>query len=247
MQTTPGTSLNDVSPSAPARRGLLLLVALVAAGVYAVDQGSKALAVSRLDPGEPRQVVGELLQLHLIRNAGAAFSLATGVTWVLTVVAIVVVVVVVRSARRLGSPGWAIILGLLLGGALGNLTDRLLREPGFGRGHVVDFIDYGGLFIGNVAAIAIVLAAAAVALQAVRGIGLDGSTHGRPQRRRDGPLPDDEAEDDVHDDRPGDHHDDHHADQQGARAGDPASDAPERGQTAPGTRAPGADEERRRA
>jgi signal peptidase II len=242
MQTTPGTSLNDVSPSAPARRGLLLLVALVAAGVYAVDQGSKALAVSRLDPGEPRQVIGELLQLHLIRNAGAAFSLATGVTWVLTVVAIVVVVVVVRSARRLGSPGWAIILGLLLGGALGNLTDRLLREPGFGRGHVVDFIDYGGLFIGNVADIAIVLAAAAVALQAVRGIGLDGSTHGRPQRRSDGPLPDDEAEDDVHDD-----HRDHHADQQGARAGDPASDAPQRGQTAPGTSAPGADEERWRA
>jgi 23S rRNA pseudouridine1911/1915/1917 synthase len=83
-------------------------------------------------------------------------------------------VVVVRSARRLGSVGWAVTLGLLLGGALGNLTDRLLRSPGFGRGHVVDFIDYAGLFIGNVADVAIVVAALAVAVQAVRGIGLDG-------------------------------------------------------------------------
>lgn len=146
----------------------------VAAAVYGVDQLTKVLAVARLQPGDPRPLIGELLQLHLIRNAGAAFSMATGVTWVLTIVAVVVVVVVVRSARRLGSVGWAVTLGLLLGGALGNLTDRLLRAPGFGRGHVVDFIDYAGLFIGNVADIAIVVAAIAVALQAVRGIGLDG-------------------------------------------------------------------------
>jgi signal peptidase II len=174
MQTTPGTSLNDVSPPVPARRGLLVALTGVAAAVYGLDQITKILAVARLQPGDPRPLVGELLQLHLIRNAGAAFSMATGVTWVLTVVALVVVVVVVRSARRLGSVGWAVTLGLLLGGALGNLTDRLLREPGFGRGHVVDFLDYAGLFIGNVADIAIVVAALAVAVQAVRGIGLDG-------------------------------------------------------------------------
>jgi signal peptidase II len=185
MQTTPGTSLNDVSPPVPARRGLLLALTGVAAAVYGVDQLTKVLAVARLQPGEPRPLIGELLQLHLIRNAGAAFSMATGVTWVLTIVALVVVVVVVRSARRLGSVGWAVTLGLLLGGALGNLTDRLLREPGFGRGHVVDFLDYAGLFIGNVADVAIVVAALAVALQAVRGIGLDGRrthahTAGRP-------------------------------------------------------------------
>jgi signal peptidase II len=178
MQTTPGTSLNDVAPVVPARRGLLLALAGIAAGVFAVDQVTKALAVDRLDPGDPHPLVGDVLGLHLIRNAGAAFSMATGVTWVLTVIALVVVVVVVRSARRLGSTGWAVTLGLLLGGALGNLTDRLLRAPGFGRGHVVDFIDYGGLFIGNVADIAIVVAAAAVGVQALRGVGLDGrSTH----------------------------------------------------------------------
>jgi signal peptidase II len=178
MQTTPGTSLNDIAPPVPARRGLLAALTGVAAVVYGVDQLTKVLAVARLQPGDPRHLLGEVLQLHLIRNAGAAFSMATGVTWVLTIVALVVVVVVVRSARRLGSVGWAVTLGLLLGGALGNLTDRLLRSPGFGRGHVVDFIDYAGLFIGNVADIAIVVAALAVAVQAVRGIGLDGrKTH----------------------------------------------------------------------
>jgi signal peptidase II len=185
MQTTPGTSLNDVSPPVPARRGLLVALAAVAAAVYGLDQLTKVLAVARLEPGDPHPLVGEMLQLHLIRNAGAAFSMATGVTWVLTLVALVVVVVVVRSARRLGSVGWAVTLGLLLGGALGNLTDRLLRSPGVGRGHVVDFIDYAGLFIGNVADIAIVVAALAVAVQAVRGVGLDGrrthaDTAGRP-------------------------------------------------------------------
>ena len=174
MQTTPGTSLNDVAPPAPARPRLLLALTGVAAGVYALDQLTKILAVGRLRPGDSHALVGELLRLQLIRNAGAAFSMATGVTWVLTIVALVVVIVVVRSARRLGSAGWAVTLGLLLGGAAGNLTDRLLRSPGFGRGHVIDFIDYAGLFIGNVADIAIVVAAVAVAVQAVRGIGLDG-------------------------------------------------------------------------
>ncbi|GMA85404.1 hypothetical protein GCM10025868_06540 [Angustibacter aerolatus] len=92
----------------------------------------------------------------------------------LTVVAAVIVVVVVRSARRLGSRAWAVALGLLLGGALGNLVDRLVRTPGLGRGHVVDFIAYGHLFIGNVADVAIVVAAALMALLSLRGVGLDG-------------------------------------------------------------------------
>ena len=78
MQTTSGTSLNDVTPSAPTRRGLLLLLSVVAAAVYAVDQITKILAVARLTPGRPHSLIGDLLQLHLIRNAGAAFSVATG-------------------------------------------------------------------------------------------------------------------------------------------------------------------------
>jgi signal peptidase II len=187
MQTTPGTSLNDVARTTSPRPRLLLALTGVAAGVYLLDQLTKILAVDRLRPGDPHPLVGELLRLNLIRNAGAAFSMATGVTWVLTLVALVVVIVVVRSARRLGSAGWAVTLGLLLGGAAGNLTDRLLRSPGVGRGHVIDFIDYGGLFIGNVADIAIVVAAVAVAVQALRGIGLDGRstrTHAGEQQGR---------------------------------------------------------------
>ena len=150
-----------------------MLVAL-AAVVLAVDQVTKALAVARLSPDRSVPLVGDLLQLRLTRNAGAAFSMATGATWILTLVAVVIVAVVLRSVRRLGSRGWATSLGLLLGGALGNLVDRLVREPGVGRGHVVDFIAYGHLFIGNVADVAIVVAAALMALLSARGIGLDG-------------------------------------------------------------------------
>ena len=93
----------------------------------------------------------------------------------LTLVALIVIIVIIASIRRLGHAGWAICLGLLLGGAVGNLIDRFFREPGVGRGHVIDMIDYGGLFIGNVADIAIVGAALAIALLAWRGVGLDGS------------------------------------------------------------------------
>ncbi len=150
--------------------GLLTLV---------LDQGSKVWALGALTPGEPRELVGSLLRLNLIRNPGAAFSLGDGVTWLLTLVALGIVGWVGRAATRVGHRGWAVTLGLLLGGAIGNLVDRILREPGFGRGHVVDFIDYFGLFIGNIADIAIVGAAGFGAVLAVRGVPLEGVTHGR--------------------------------------------------------------------
>nr|WP_246061662.1 signal peptidase II [Lapillicoccus jejuensis] len=161
---------------------MTLLLAVIAAVAYVLDQLTKLWAVAALGDGLPRPLLGSLLRLQLIRNPGAAFSLGTGSTWVLTVVAVVVLVVIVRFSRRLGSLGWAWAFGLLLGGALGNLTDRLVREPGFGRGHVVDFIDYYDLFIGNVADIAIVAAAVLIALLALRGIGVDGRREGRTER-----------------------------------------------------------------
>ena len=175
MQAAPGTSLNDAAPSTHrARPRLLGVLSALAVLVYVLDQVTKVLAVRHLSPGASVPVLGSVLELRLLRNPGAAFSVATGMTWVLTVVAVVVVVVIISSARRLGSRGWAVALGLLLGGALGNLTDRLVRAPGIGRGHVVDFIDYNGLFVGNVADIAIVVAAIVVGLLGLRGIGLDG-------------------------------------------------------------------------
>lgn len=159
-----------------ARRPRLVWVALaVAVATVILDQATKIWALQALTPGEPIDLVGRFLRLNLIRNPGAAFSIGNQATWVLTIVAVGVLVVILASLHRLGHRGWAICLGLILGGALGNLIDRFLREPGVGRGHVVDMIDYGGLFIGNVADIAIVVAAAVIAILAWRGIGLDGT------------------------------------------------------------------------
>jgi signal peptidase II len=148
-------------------------VALVAVVVLALDQTTKSLAVARLAEGEPRDLLGGLLRLHLARNAGAAFSTATGVTWVLTLIAAVVVVVVVRVASRLHSRIWALTLGLLLGGALGNLSDRLFRAPGVARGHVVDFLELPHWPIFNLADSAIVAAGVLVVLLTMLGVGLD--------------------------------------------------------------------------
>lgn len=157
---------------------LVVVFVVIALLVVAVDQVTKIYAVERLTPGVLVPVLGDVIGWQLIFNPGAAFSMATGMTWVLTLVALVVVVVVLRVARRLRSRAWTLALGLLLGGALGNLIDRLVREPGVGQGHVVDFINYNGWFIGNVADIAIVLAAVLVAVLALIGVEVDGSRAG---------------------------------------------------------------------
>lgn len=170
----------DASPGAPgqrplrARRRLVVALGLLALVVLVVDQVTKAWAEHALADGRVIPVLGDWLAFRLVYNPGAALSIATGMTWVLTIIVVVVVVAIVRAARRLRSTGWAVALGLLLGGALGNLVDRLLRPPGFARGHVVDFIAYGDWFVGNVADIAIVVAAVLVGLLALRGTGLDG-------------------------------------------------------------------------
>ncbi|MCG7285547.1 signal peptidase II [Cellulomonas sp. ACRRI] len=176
---------------APARRRRLVatLVAL-AAVTLVLDQATKAWALAGLDEGVRHPVLGDLLGLQLLFNPGAALGLATGTTWLLTVVAITVVVVIVRVSRRLGSTGWTIALGLLLGGALGNLVDRLIREPGVFVGHVVDFIAYGDLFVGNVADIAIVAAAGLLMLLSLMGVRLDGT-----RERREEPAAEDAATD----------------------------------------------------
>lgn len=154
---------------------LVAMVVLLAAGVVIVDQATKALATATLSESSARPFLGDIITLQLVYNPGAAFSFASGMTWVFTIIAVVVVAVVIRLARQINSVWWAVMLGLLLGGAAGNLIDRLVREPGFGRGHVVDFLNYGGWFIGNVADIAIVLAAGGIAVLAVLGLEIDGT------------------------------------------------------------------------
>jgi len=170
----------------PRRRALLITLFSIAGVVLVLDQVSKAWALDALADGERRQVVGDLLGLQLVFNPGAALSIATGMTWVLTLVATVVIVVVVRASRRIGSRAWAIALGLLLGGALGNLVDRWIREPGPARGHVVDFIAYAHWFVGNVADIAIVVAAVMVVILAATGVHIDGTRDGHGDPEPDG-------------------------------------------------------------
>ncbi len=161
---------------APARRSRIVLWAfLLALGVLAVDQLTKQWALSELALGEPqRQVIGDFITFRLVMNPGAALGIGYGYTWVLTIIVVIVVAVIIRMMSKLRSKAWAVTLGLLLGGAVGNLGDRLFREPGFAHGHVVDFIGYHNWFTGNVADIAIVVAAVMLALLSLMGIGLDG-------------------------------------------------------------------------
>jgi signal peptidase II len=164
-----------------ARRRLPWLVPLIAAVVLIADQATKWAAVERLAGRGRVDVVDGVLWLHLTRNAGAAFSMATGATWLLTIVALVVVVAIIRISRNLGSRGWTVALGLLLGGALGNLGDRLFRAPGFFRGHVIDFLEFPHWPIFNLADSSIVTAAALIALLSLRGIGIDGQRLSREE------------------------------------------------------------------
>jgi signal peptidase II len=139
-----------------------------------VDQATKVLAVDRLTGRADVPVVGSLLQLHLTRNAGAAFSTGTQFTVVLSCLAIAATVVVLVVALRARTAAWAIGLGLLLAGITGNLTDRLLRDPAPLRGHVVDFLMLPHWPVFNVADVCITLAAVLIVLQSYRGVRLDG-------------------------------------------------------------------------
>jgi signal peptidase II len=185
MQAEAGTTLTPESDDhqgagdrPTGRPRLFWLVIGVAAVWIALDQVTKAVAEQSLTRGDPVPVLGELLQLRLIYNSGAAFSLATGATGLLTILAVSVVAYIIWSARKLGSKGWAWGLGLLLGGAAGNLTDRLLRDPGFGKGHVVDFIALPNFPVFNVADIGITSAAILIGYHALRGINPDGTRAG---------------------------------------------------------------------
>ncbi|MEI5585591.1 MULTISPECIES: signal peptidase II [unclassified Agromyces] len=171
----------------PARVGItaLLILVGVAVTVYGVDQVSKQFVVTTLAEGEVVPVLGNVLQWQFVRNPGAAFSIASGMTWIFTILAAGVITFIVWFARRIRSIAWALVFGLLLGGVLGNLTDRLVREPGFGVGHVIDFISTPWLIpaIYNVADIAIVSSMVLFMILTIRGVGLDGSRTSRDEQR----------------------------------------------------------------
>jgi signal peptidase II len=142
----------------------------VASGVVLVDQVTKILAVAMLE-GEPSvPVLGEWLQLTFVRNPGAAFSLAGNYTVVISAIALVVSFFIVRTARTLTSTWWAVVLGGILGGAVGNLLDRIFRDPGAFRGYVVDFLELPNWPVFNVADMALVGSAVLAVILSLRGV-----------------------------------------------------------------------------
>jgi signal peptidase II len=163
------------APAVRTRRIPVLLGVAVLA--YGLDLLSKLWVVTTLEGREPIQVFGHYLRLQAIRNGGAAFGVGQGMTIVFTIIAAGVIVVIFRIARKLRSLPWAIALGLLLGGALGNLTDRVFRSPGFLEGHVVDFVAPTHFAVFNLADSAIVCGGVLIVLLSFRGLDPDGTVH----------------------------------------------------------------------
>lgn len=167
--------------SPPARRSwkLMLLFGAVGLLILFLDQLTKALALQHLTPGEPVNVIGTFLKFNLIRNSGAAFSLGEGYTPYISAIQIIVALGVIYLSRKLGSAGWAVAFGFLFGGAVGNIIDRIFREPSPFHGHVVDFLQTPHWAIFNVADMAVTSAAALLVIQTLRGIRLDGTKEER--------------------------------------------------------------------
>lgn len=167
------------------RSAAIAIIATLAVVALAADQVSKYFVLQNLTPGDPVPILGEFLVFVLVFNPGAAFSLGEGVTWVFTIaLAAVAVAIVWLMITRVRSRVWAVVLGLLLGGVLGNLTDRLLRDPGFPVGHVVDFISTPWMMpaIYNVADMFIVCDMIVIALLVLIGLHMDGTRERREDR-----------------------------------------------------------------
>lgn len=167
-------------PYAPARRrslpciAALLLIAVVA---YLADVATKIMVVATLSEDTPVKLGDTGVEFRLIRNPGAAFGVGVGATVLFTLVTALVIAVILLVSHRLNSLPWALTLGLLLGGSMGNLTDRLARSPGPFRGHVVDFVHVQGWPIFNLADAAIVVAGVMIVLLALRNVPLSGRRH----------------------------------------------------------------------
>lgn len=158
-------------------RSATALAFAVAAVALLVDLVSKHLAVRELTGREPVQVLGDFLELRLVRNPGAAFSAGASLTPLISAVAMIAACVITFYAFRVRHRGWAVALGLLLAGVTGNLVDRLFRAPGPFRGHVVDFFALPNWPVFNVADICIDIAGALFVLFLLRGVRLDGERH----------------------------------------------------------------------
>lgn len=158
--------------NAAVSRWLFVAVALV---LITLDQFTKNLAIATLQLGVDYPVIGEVLSWRLIYNDSAAFSLGFGQTWILAVIATAATLATIWYARRITSRSWALMAGIFLAGVVGNLIDRLIREPSFGNGHVVDFIKIPFNFpVFNLADIFIVSMAILTVIRVFRGENLGG-------------------------------------------------------------------------
>ncbi|MEU0304331.1 signal peptidase II [Streptomyces sp. NPDC006175] len=167
---------SDEPGSGRGKKKILVLLG-VAVLAYLLDLISKMIVVAKLEHEEPIEIFGDWLKFDAIRNAGAAFGIGEAFTVIFTAIAAVVIIVIVRLARKLHSLPWAIALGLLLGGALGNLTDRIFRAPGVFKGAVVDFIAPAHFAVFNLADSAIVCGGILIVILSFKGLDPDGTVH----------------------------------------------------------------------
>ncbi|MER6100991.1 signal peptidase II [Streptomyces sp. NPDC001832] len=178
-QGTEGDAAADrVEETAPSRgkRKIMVLFA-VAVFAYLLDLISKVIVVEKLEHHAPIEILGDWLKFDVIRNPGAAFGFGEAYTIIFTFIAAAIIVVIIRLGRKLYSLPWAIALGLLLGGALGNLTDRIFRAPGAFQGAVVDFIAPAHFAVFNLADSAIVCGGILIVILSFKGLDPDGTVH----------------------------------------------------------------------
>lgn len=138
--------------------------------VWLIDLGTKVWAVEVLSSRANVQIIGSYLQLTFVQNSGAAFGIGAGSTIIFTFFALAVLIFITRYALQITSKGWALVCGLVLGGILGNLTDRIFREPSFLQGHVIDWIQIPNWPVFNIADTAIVIAAVVAIILTIRNI-----------------------------------------------------------------------------
>ena len=169
--------MSDAETSAPVTtaevkriRRVLPWTLFWAAGIILLDQATKFWAETELTLGVGVPVIGEWIQWRLVYNPGAAFGIGREYTWILTIVAALAVLGLAVFVARISSARWAIAVGAMFGGAISHLGDRLFREPAFARGEIVDFIDYFGFFVGNIADIALVVGAGGMILLSLIGL-----------------------------------------------------------------------------
>ncbi|MEI5032520.1 signal peptidase II [Streptomyces sp. CA-278952] len=156
------------------------LIATLAAVALIADLITKQIALAHFSLAEPVSTLGGFLKFTRVSNSGAAFSLGEDTTWLFSTAKLVVIIVILWISRRVRVPIWAVIFGLVVGGASGNLVDRVFRPPSPFQGEVIDWIQLPNWPVFNIADMAVVCGGALAVWASFRGINLDGSIETKP-------------------------------------------------------------------